>query len=201
MVAMERTYSVAETAYVTSLSKSEVNNEFDQHVIWPAGSSRGRRREAHARQIDEPTLLFLGAIKPVRKDLSVGLRKQICQAFRNAIVHDQGMVKVASVMFSLDEARRQIAERRHRIARLHDLVGPQDGVAGGDPVIKGTRIKPWHVADMLRGGACAEELQKEYDLTLEQIEVAKLYAQLYPRRGRPKVESRRNVMAYDLPAG
>lgn len=203
----EHTFSVAETAFVTSLTKADINHEIDQQVIKPRGIVSGKAgtgapasRGVGLRGVGAPALLYLSAIKPVRRDMSVALRKKVCRAFEAALRHHQDEVKVETVIFSVNEARQRIADRAARIERLHEVIEDADGIAGGQPVIKGTRIKPWLVADMLAAGTPVAEIEDEYDLTTEQVELAKLYSQLYPRRGRPrKAESRRTLTRHALP--
>jgi uncharacterized protein (DUF433 family) len=59
-------------------------------------------------------------------------------------------------------------------------------IRGGLPVIKGTRIGVYEVAAMLDQGETEEEFLEGYPtLKREQLELSKMYAAAYPRRGRP----------------
>jgi uncharacterized protein (DUF433 family) len=59
-------------------------------------------------------------------------------------------------------------------------------IRGGEPCIKGTRIGVYEIADMLDQGASEAEILEGYpSLKRYQLELAKTYAQAYPRRGRP----------------
>jgi len=56
----------------------------------------------------------------------------------------------------------------------------------GTPVYRGTRIPVELIADMLRKGAKLEEILEGYPaLDKEKVELAPLYVQAFPRRGRP----------------
>jgi hypothetical protein len=56
----------------------------------------------------------------------------------------------------------------------------------GTPIYRGTRIPVELIADMLNQGAGIEEILEGYPaLDREKIEIAPLYVQAFPRRGRP----------------
>ena len=76
----------------------------------------------------------------------------------------------------------------HRVTLLAEakrLVETDDGVLGGTPCFKGTRIPIHDIAAMLANGDSVAALQAAYPrLTEAQISAAPMYAQAYPRRGR-----------------
>jgi uncharacterized protein (DUF433 family) len=56
----------------------------------------------------------------------------------------------------------------------------------GTPVYRGTRIPVELIADLLSQGAKSEEILEGYPaLDREKVELAPLYVQAFPRRGRP----------------
>lgn len=80
-----------------------------------------------------------------------------------------------------DDVRRGVA----RLARAKQMAEVDDGVLGGAPCFKGTRIPIHDIAAMLANGDAVAEVRAAYPrLTEEQIEAAPLYAEAYPRRGR-----------------
>jgi uncharacterized protein (DUF433 family) len=59
-------------------------------------------------------------------------------------------------------------------------------IRGGKPCVSGTRIGVYEVAKMLEQGAPEEEILEGYpSLKREHLELAKIFAQAYPRKGRP----------------
>ena len=50
-------------------------------------------------------------------------------------------------------------------------------IAGGKPVIKGTRITVKLILELLANGWSIEDIEEEYDLTEEQIKAAIKYAE------------------------
>jgi len=63
---------------------------------------------------------------------------------------------------------------------------PEIDAVRGAPVYRGTRIPVDLIADMLSQGATPEEILAGYPaLDREKVELAPLYVQAFPRRGRP----------------
>lgn len=100
----------------------------------------------------------------------------------DAVVLNEGsavVVQVKSVRLELDEEikRLEIAE---------NMITSDPEIMRGAPVYRGTRIPVELVADMLREGATYQEILAGYPaLDREKIELAPLYVQAFPRRGRP----------------
>lgn len=77
--------------------------------------------------------------------------------------------------------------RRAKLEHAKDAVVEDPEILGGAPVLKGTRIPVHDIAANLAGGAAIEELLEDYPgLTAETIELAVLYAEANPLRGRPR---------------
>lgn len=79
------------------------------------------------------------------------------------------------------------------IARLEmldaatELVTISDAIMGGTPVISGTRVPVHDVAAAIAAGIPVKEILEDYpSLTEDKLELAALYAEANPLRGRPK---------------
>jgi len=91
----------------------------------------------------------------------------------------------------VDTVRKSIGERLQRIRRMHELITEADDIQGGAPTFAGTRILVRPIAAALREGEAPEALLRAYPrLTREMIEMAGLYDQMKPARGRPKEVAR-----------
>ena len=62
-------------------------------------------------------------------------------------------------------------------------------VRGGLPVVRGTRISVYEIADSLSADGLEATLEDFPNLKREDIEAAELYAKAHPRTGRPRVVS------------
>jgi uncharacterized protein (DUF433 family) len=63
-------------------------------------------------------------------------------------------------------------------------------VRGGLPVVRGTRISVYDIADALSADGIETTLEDFPNLGREDVEAAELYAKAHPRTGRPRIESR-----------
>jgi uncharacterized protein (DUF433 family) len=73
-----------------------------------------------------------------------------------------------------------------RLERAENMIVSDPEIMRGTPVYRGTRIPVELVADMLNEGTSPEDILEGYPaLDSEKVELAPLYVQAFPRRGRP----------------
>ena len=78
-------------------------------------------------------------------------------------------------------------ERLERLDAAREVVTVSDDIMDGTPVITGTRVPVHDVAAALAAGVPAKEILEDYpSLTEDRLELAALYAEANPLRGRPK---------------
>ena len=89
------------------------------------------------------------------------------------------VIEVKSVRLELDEDLK-------RLERAQNIIVSDPEIMRGTPVYRGTRIPVELIADMLSQGTNSEEILEGYPaLDREKVELAPLYVQAFPRRGRP----------------
>jgi len=72
------------------------------------------------------------------------------------------------------------------LEKARKIVAIDKDVLSGTPCFKGTRIPVHDIAAMIANGDAKSVILKAYpSLTAEQVDLAVLYAEAYPRRGRP----------------
>jgi len=92
----------------------------------------------------------------------------------------------SALVIQVKAVRQELDERLKRLERAESIVVEEPGTMRGTPVYRGTRIPVELIADMLSQGASIEEILEGYPaLDREKIELAPLYVQAFPRRGRP----------------
>ncbi len=70
---------------------------------------------------------------------------------------------------------------------MHELITEADDIQAGAPTFAGTRILVRPIAAALKEGEAPEALLSAYPrLTGEMLQIAQLYDQMNPARGRPK---------------
>lgn len=78
-------------------------------------------------------------------------------------------------------------ERLERLDAAREMVTISDDIMGGSPVISGTRVPVHDVAAAMAAGIPVKEILEDYpSLTEDKLELAALYAEANPLRGRPK---------------
>lgn len=78
-------------------------------------------------------------------------------------------------------------ERLEQLDAAREVVTISDGIMGGTPVIIGTRIPVHEVAAAMAAGTPVREILEDYpSLTEDKLDLAALYAEANPLRGRPK---------------
>jgi len=166
-----------------------VHREIDEGPLKPKRRSPGSKRA-----LREQDLFYLAVAKGLDTRL-VQLTSEGKDKLHDAIVtycRGRAPAKREFSLFggglSLD-LKRVLDEVRSRLARLERarmMVVQDPEIRGGEPCIRGTRIGAYEIAGMLKRGASEDEILEGYpSLKREQLELARIFAQAYPRKGRP----------------
>jgi uncharacterized protein (DUF433 family) len=92
----------------------------------------------------------------------------------------------SALLIQVKTVRKELDERLKKLERAESIIVEDPETMRGTPVYRGTRIPVELVADMLNQGAGIDEILEGYPaLDREKIELAPLYVQAFPRRGRP----------------
>jgi uncharacterized protein (DUF433 family) len=92
-------------------------------------------------------------------------------------------IEMNRVVLNLEEPIREIGERLHLLRRIHDRVETDPEVRGGEPVYRGTRTPVYAIARKVELGSSREDYPH---LEEDDFDLAVRYAELNPRRGRPR---------------
>ena len=80
-----------------------------------------------------------------------------------------------------------VDERLQRLNAARAQVSMDDEILGGTPIIRGTRVPVYDVAASVAAGNPIERILSSYpSLNREQVELAALFAEANPQRGRPR---------------
>ena len=90
--------------------------------------------------------------------------------------------------------------RLTKLERARDLVVEDPAILGGVPVIRGTRVPVYDVAASVAAGIPVSEILAGYpSLDAEKVELAAIFAEATPQRGRPRrmneIDSRLQVVS------
>ena len=178
----------AEAAIVAGVSVRDVHRVIDEHIL---PESFYDIREARSFRSD--ACVFIAFYFEAADRLTSEERQRaIALASRSSsgnkstkVVHDGFLtIDFAPFWTSVDK-------RLQRLNSARAQVSVDDGILGGTPVISGTRVPVYDVAASVAAGYPIERILSSYpSLNREQVELAALFAEANPQRGRP---SRRTV--------
>jgi uncharacterized protein (DUF433 family) len=174
-------FSPAEAAFVAELPRKTVEQAIDRGEVKPARAERGERERA----LDEAAVVYLRIRGEVGDLLTAKARKEVYRALRTE-EQVPSRLELGPIAVSTTEAVRAARERMNRLRRARAAVEIDPEVRGGEPIVRGTRIPVYMLADLEKAGEPRDRILEDYPaLDAELLEDSLLYASLNPRRGRP----------------
>jgi len=179
----KETYTPAEAAAIAGLPIKTVQKAIDEGPFTKAKNRDGR-------SLRQPDLLYLVAIKNIDTrivKLSNKAKAELLQKLDSWWRKDSAVdPTVGGLLIRARSARRELRKRLSKLQQAKHMVVSDPEIRGGLPVVKGTRIGVYEIAGMLDQGDTVEALLEGYPaLKRGQLELARIYAAAYPRRGRP----------------
>jgi uncharacterized protein (DUF433 family) len=201
MIAPAEMLRATEAAVVARVALRDVNRAIDERIL-PEGFYRvddGRHVVAvactliafyfdSARRLtaEERLLAIKEAGSRLGKWRALGLA---------ALAEKDWMIRDEFLTIDLAPFVRRTKERMERLAAARRLVVSDPEVLGGTPVVRGTRVPAHDVAASLAAGVTMKRVLAAYpSLDADKVELAAIYAEANPARGRPR-------SAGALPAG
>ena len=185
------TVNVREASFVAGVSVKAVNKAIDEAKL-----RRGVVRRRRERVLNRWGVLQLALEKELERRISTEIRPSVRAGFVKAITAARrradieirlGNSLVLLIEFKTMEKR--VDERWQRLSRTLDAIVEDPEIQAGAPTFKGTRVLVWPIVEALKLGESEAELLGHYPaLTTEMLEAAKLYAEIRPRRGRPRID-------------
>jgi uncharacterized protein (DUF433 family) len=179
--------TASEAAAVTRVPVKQVNRIVDAGLL--AGRARGRPGQ---RLIDSEALVALLVAHRTADTLQPAARRALIETLSRS---NPPHVRLEDGV-SVDVRRFDVEVKRGvgALGRAGLMVVSDPAVLGGRPCFKGTRIPVHDVAEMLDNGDPPEAVLAAYSrLKPAQLAAARLYAEAYPRRGRPPGPTLRRV--------
>jgi uncharacterized protein (DUF433 family) len=182
---METTeYTPAQASAVANLPLPAVHKLIERRLIRPRRLRTGRSIQ---RMLSREQVLYLRLEAEGVRLLPIASRRTIAKKIEespgiDAVILTEG----SALMIQVKTVRMELDQDLKKLERAENMVISDPEIMGGTPVYRGTRIPVQLVADMLCQGAKPEEILEGYPaLDREKIELAPLYVQAFPRRGRP----------------
>lgn len=175
------TLSVNEAAYLAGVSVRTANQAIDRGQVQLPRS--GRRCGRSKRTLGVGDAVYLR----IQYALSADVRPRCYQALEGRSVSElPHTVEVGDVGIDVSRAIEEVARRLTVLDDIRQRVELNPAVHGGEPVFRDTRVPVHAIARKLELGASDDELLEDYPrLAGPDIELARLFAEIYPRQGRP----------------
>jgi uncharacterized protein (DUF433 family) len=187
------TVSVREASFVAGVPVKTVNKAIDEAKL-----RRGVVRRRRERLLNRQGVLQLALEKELEQRISTESRPSIRAGFLKAIAttgyQADFVIRLGDSLVLVIECK-AISERVDRrwqiLSRALDLIVEDPEIQAGAPTFKGSRVLVWLIVEALKQGEAEAALLKHYPaLTREKLEAARLYAEVRPQRGRPKLDLR-----------
>ena len=176
------TVSPAEAAFVTELPRKTIEQAIDRDEVQAA-------LEAGARTLGLAELVYLHLRRDLARTLSPAARREVYQQIRDDLLHagQVSQVEMGPVVVDILPAAEEVRERLAQLNDARDFVVSDPAVRGGEPVVRGTRVPVHMLAELATQGATLAEMLEDFPgVSTEALEAALLYAEVHPRRGRPR---------------
>jgi len=182
-----------EAAVVSRVTLREVNRVIDEGIL-PAEfftSDDGRSVRAAACTLISFYFESAGALTSEERLFVIGvtvprLRRSTSFAM-SALLKEDWTVRHEFLTIDLTPFVRGAVERLARLIVARNLVESSPEILGGMPVIRGTRVPVYDVAASVSAGIPVEDILDDYpSLDREKVELAAIFAEANPPRGRPR---------------
>jgi len=189
----------AEAAFIAGLTQQQMNRMADEHLVPDFLLSRedGSRRFARITAawakffFDTDGLLIAAARKSILSELTARVAKSTSSDHMmclHSLAKDIDWTFVdPKIGFRLDFSVivSEAISRAKAVDAANEMIVKVDGIMGGKPCFKGTRLPIEMVLASLDKGISEDRITDEYALSKAQLEAARVYAQVHPQRGRP----------------
>jgi uncharacterized protein (DUF433 family) len=177
-------YTPAEASALTNLPIRAVRRLIDRRLIRPRRQQSGRSVQ---RLLSWEQLVYLRLEAEGLALLPVAERRKIAKQIEaDAGIDVVSVSEGSALLIQVKTVRKELGERLKKLERAESVIVEDLETMRGTPVYQGTRIPVELIADMLNQGASIDEILEGYPaLDRERVELAPLYVQAFPRRGRP----------------
>jgi uncharacterized protein (DUF433 family) len=177
-------YTPAQASAVANLPLKAVHKLIEGRLVRPIRLRVGRKVQ---RLLSQEQVVYLRLEAEGVRLLPLVTRRKVAKAVETSPNIDMVLLPEGpALIVQVKHARHRVAQDLLRLRKAERMVVSDPEIMRGTPVYRGTRIPVELVADMLEQGATAKEIVAGYPaLNSERVELATLYMQAFPRRGRP----------------
>ena len=185
MVAQIETLSPSEAAVISGVSLRDVHRVIDEHLLPDSfyGPLQPRSFKSHACIFISFYFQSANRLTPEERQRTIALASQPSFDWKAA----KNLVRDEFLTIDFAPFRQAVDERLSRLQTARSMVISDPEILSGTPVIRGTRVPVYDVAASVAAGVSVDKILQGYpSLKGDQVELAALYAEANPQRGRPR---------------
>lgn len=184
MIFEPKAFSVREAEFLSNTNAKFIYDELRLGVLQ-------RRADERERMVAGADLIYLSCMRPFVAPFGgrahIEFRRCLRESIEDALRTEQDRAVFFSLEVPIERHQTEIARKFDELEEVRlNWVESVPGVCSGEPVIKGTRIRVDQIASLHAMGVDLAEFEEEYGLSARQVSAALLYAEVYPKRGRPR---------------
>jgi uncharacterized protein (DUF433 family) len=183
----------SEAAVVARVALRDVNRVIDEHILPEGFFSIDDGRRVAAAACTLIAFYFDSAKRLTSEERLFAIREAGARLYRfraralASLIEEDWTVRDEFLTIDLAPFVRRTKERMERLAAAREIVVSDPDVLGGTPVVRGTRVPVYDVAASVAAGLPVGRILAAYpSLDGEKIELAAIYAEANPARGRPR---------------
>jgi uncharacterized protein (DUF433 family) len=182
-----------EAAVVARVALRDVNRAIDERILPEAFLSLDDGRRIAATACALISFYFDSAERLTSEERLFAIREAGSRLHRlraralASLVEEDWTVRDDFLTIDLAPFVRRTKERMDRLAAARELAVSDPDTLGGTPVIRGTRVPVYDVAASVAAGLPMDRILAAYpSLDAGKVELAAIYAEANPARGRPR---------------
>jgi uncharacterized protein (DUF433 family) len=181
---------LTEAAVVARVALRDVNRAIDEHIL-PEGfvsNDDGRRVAVVACTLISFYVDSAERLTAKERMFAIHEAGSRLHKFRaGGLEFLDWTVRHDFLTIDLSTFAKRTTERMERLAAAREAVVSDPEILGGTPVLRGTRVPVYDVAASVEDGLPMERILAAYaSIDKERVELAALYAEANPPRGRPR---------------
>ena len=187
MTAHMDTLTPAEAAVVSRVTVRDVHRVIDERIL-----PESFYNAAQARSFTSQACVFISFYFRAADRLTSEERQRAIQLATELPTGNRSKKVVQDAFLTIDLAPfwKDVEESLKRLQTARDIVVSDPEILSGTPVIRGTRVPVYDVAASVAAGIPMKRILSAYpSLQPEQIELATMYAEANPQRGRPRLRT------------
>jgi uncharacterized protein (DUF433 family) len=187
MSALDDMLTPTETALVCGVSVRDVHRVIDEGLLPDSFYNAAQPRSFKSRACVFISFYFRTADRLTSKE-----RQRMIAIASKKIDGREGETVIRDDFLTIDFASFSsgVDKRLHRLYAARKIVVSDPEILSGTPVIKGTRVPVYDIATSVAAGIPMGRILSSYpSLKCEQVELATLFAEANPSRGRPRQQT------------